>query len=49
MVRVLPGSMLGFFVDRGIGYRVERVEGSGFPPYTLPPGLPNPSSLNSLK
>jgi len=30
--RVLPGSMLGFSVDRGTGYRAERVEGSGFIP-----------------
>jgi hypothetical protein len=32
MARVLPGSMLGFSVDRGTGYRAERVEGSGFIP-----------------
>jgi len=32
MARVLPGFMLGFSVDRGTGYRAERVEGSGFIP-----------------
>jgi len=50
VARVLPGSMLGFSVDRGTGYRVERVEGSDFVQiypslFPLPlPLLPIPSN-----
>lgn len=50
VVRVLPEFMLGFSVDRGTGYRVERVERSGFVPiypslFPLPlPLLPIPSN-----